>query len=105
MMVTSILKKGLFAATAAATLLLALPSQAGQPYCPPPHGYQHDHRGDYRYGRPPVRKVVVVQHRHHHGDRRRRHGGARTPEAPHRRGIARRWRARRVERRQVSSDC
>lgn len=69
MMVTSMLKKGLFAATAAATLLLALPSQAGQPYCPPPHGHQHDYRGDYRYGRPPVRKVVVVQHRHHHGDR------------------------------------
>jgi len=70
MLITSMLKKGLFAATAAATLLLALPSQAGQPYCPPPHGDHHDHRGDYRYGRPPVRKVVVVQRRHHHGDRR-----------------------------------
>jgi hypothetical protein len=64
---TSMLKKGLFAATAAATLLLALPSQAGQPYCPNPYGYRHDHRHDYRHdgwGRP-----LPVQHRHHHDDR------------------------------------
>ena len=73
MLIKPILKKVLLAATATVTLLVALPSQAGQPYCPNLYGYQHDYRGDYRYGRPPVRKVVVVQHRYHHDRHDDRH--------------------------------
>ena len=40
MLIKPMLKKALLAATATVTLLVALPSQAGQPYCPNPYGYQ-----------------------------------------------------------------
>ncbi len=81
MLKTPLMKKTLMAITATATLLIALPSQAGRPYCPNPYGYgygydnRYDNRYDDRYDRRPVRKVVVVKKVHydyddHRGDRR-----------------------------------
>lgn len=76
MSMQSKLTKTLLAMAAATTLLIAGPSQAGQPYCPYPAashhgGYGHGH--GHRYA-PPIRKVVVVQHRHHRDHHRDWHG-------------------------------
>lgn len=66
MSMQSKLTKTLLAMTAAATLFIALPSQAGQPYCPNPyvHGYGHGH------GYVPPSRRVVIDSRHRGHDHR-----------------------------------
>lgn len=55
MSMSSKLKQTLIAMSAAATLLIATPSQAGQRYCPNPHDHGHGHGYGYGHVPPPPR--------------------------------------------------